>query len=52
MREVAEATPMLEGAGLARAQHAEGFATMAKPFDVEAGYARLAELFAPAEAAA
>lgn len=52
MREVAEATPLLEGESLDRARHAESFATMAKPFDSAAGYARLAELFAPLEAAA
>ncbi len=52
MREVAEATPMLEGEGLARADHAERFATLAKPFDAAAGYARLEELFAALEVAA
>ena len=52
MREVAEATPLLDGDSLKRAQHAESFATMAKPFDADAGYARLAELFAPMEVAA
>lgn len=45
MREVAEATPLLEGESLARAEHAQKFATLTKPFDAEAGYARLAELF-------
>lgn len=52
MREVAEATPLLSGKSLARAQHAELFTTMAKPFDAEAGFARLAALMAPVEAAA
>lgn len=45
MREVAEATPLLAGQGLARAKHAESFATLTKPFDADAGYARLAALF-------
>ena len=50
MREVAEATPILAGQALVRAEHAQSFATLAKPFDVEAGYARLAELFGTAQA--
>ncbi len=52
MREIAEVTPILDGEGLARANHAESFATLAKPFDAEAGYARLSELLAGVELAA
>lgn len=50
MREVAEAVPMLAGQSLARAQHAESFATLVRPFDAEAGYARLTQLLQPLEA--
>lgn len=44
MRQVAEACPMLEGRSLARARHAEGFATLATPFNAAEGYARLQTL--------
>lgn len=52
MRSVAEVVPLLEGAALARAKHAENFATLSRPFDAAAGFARLSELFAPLEAVA
>ncbi len=52
MYEVGEASPRLEGKSLVRAQHAENFTTLTKPFDAEAGYARLSELLATRGAAA
>ena len=52
MYEVGEASCVLEGASLARARHAENFSTLAKPFDAEAGYARLDELLSTLEVAA
>ena len=52
MYEVGEASHVLEGASLARARHAENFSTLAKPFDAEAGYARLDELLSTLEVAA
>ena len=52
MRDVAEACTPLEGKSLARAQHAEAFATLAKPFDAAAGYACLEELMGSRQVAA
>jgi len=44
MREVAEASPVLEGKALDRARHAEAFATLGSSFDAESGWQRFAEL--------
>ena len=44
MREVGEASPELTGPALSRAIAAEAASTHAKPFDAEAGWARLREL--------
>lgn len=44
MLQVGSACPVLEGRALERAQAAEAFATLAKPFDAAAGWTRFTEL--------
>jgi len=44
MREVAEAVPELDGKALARAKHAQAFATLDRTFDAQAGWERFSEL--------
>ena len=45
MTEVAEASPLLAGKALQRADRAEAMATNEQPFDAEAGWARFHQLF-------
>ena len=45
MTEVAEASPLLAGKALQRADRAEAMAAHAQPFDAQAGWARFHELF-------
>ena len=45
MTEVAEASPLLAGKALQRADRAESMAANAQPFDAQAGWARFHELF-------
>lgn len=52
MSEIANVCPELTGRALERARHAEAFATLAQPFDAEAGYARLQALLPRQEQAA
>ncbi|MEL6227778.1 MAG: glycoside hydrolase family 3 N-terminal domain-containing protein, partial [Pseudomonadota bacterium] len=52
MREVGEAVPLLSGDPLRRAQRAEQFATLEKPFDAKAGWQRFKTLLADVEAVA
>ncbi|MEM6900169.1 MAG: glycoside hydrolase family 3 protein [Pseudomonadota bacterium] len=52
MSEVGRAVPPLRGKSLERAQHAERFATMATPFDPDAGWKRMERLLANQEMAA
>ncbi|MEO0982465.1 MAG: beta-N-acetylhexosaminidase [Pseudomonadota bacterium] len=52
MRQVAEASPPLEGVAMERAKRAEAMSTRATAFDVEAGWRELRELFPALEAAA
>lgn len=52
MSEVGRAVPVLRGKSLERAQHAERFATMARPFDPDAGWKRMERLLANQEMAA
>ncbi len=52
MREVAEACPVLEGRARARAEQAEAFATLARPFDATAAWVRFGELTGAAGVAA
>ncbi|MEM9669491.1 MAG: glycoside hydrolase family 3 protein [Pseudomonadota bacterium] len=52
MTEVGQAVPILRGKSLERARRAEAFATIAKPFDAEAGWKRMERLLANQEMAA
>lgn len=52
MRAVAEASSILSGKALARAQAAEAFTTRTQAFDADAGYARLSELMGTKKVAA